>query len=195
MLEKIDKRAAEICAVELTLVISSITASIWYTYVSFKGVFNPFYAAIIFLTKDKWPFPKNIFELQLMWEKARQNSGLFKNVPLEATFTLLIIGVVTFSICILISQKTLPLLMRNYIKARFGSAYYSICTYQQRQKTIKHNREIRKGNKETKTEQEQQLESLRKAERDHYEKWKEYYKSELTLSEWKAKVLVDKENY
>lgn len=199
MLENIDKKAAEICAVEVSLVISAITASVWYTCLSFQGVFNPFYAAAIFLTKiyddGKWPFPENFTEFQAMWEKVIQGSEYLPIQPYAATFILLVIGAGTFYFCLLASQGVVPFLTHSYIKARFGSVYYSVYTFNQKRKVIKHNREIKKHHKKNETEQEQQLESLRKAEREHYEQWKKYNKSELTLSEWKSRVLVDKENY
>lgn len=199
MLDKIDKRATEICAVELTLVISAITASIWYTYVTFKGVFNPFYTAIIWLAESqvngKWAFPKDFTEFQAMWDKTNQASELFTIQPFAAGFLLFIIGAGTLYFCILASQEIIPFLKRYYIKARFGSAYYSDYKFNQKKNAIKANREVLMHRNKHVTEQEQQLESLRKAEREHYEEWKKYNKSELTLSEWKSRVLVDKENH
>lgn len=199
MLQKIDKKAAEICAVELTLVISAITASIGYTYATFKGVFNPFYTAIIWLAESqengKWAFPKDFTEFQAMWDKTSQASELFAIQPFAAGFLLFIIGAGTLYFCILASQEIIPFLTRNYIKARFGSEYYSHYKINQKKDAIKAHTVIKMQRKKNVTEEEQQLESLRKAEREHYEQWKKYNKSELTLSEWKSRVLVDKENH
>lgn len=104
MLNDVDKKLSELIFVNRILAISGWIAIAWYTFSSFKGVYNPLYSLIVW--SIKYTDKPQILTEQLPAMKV-------------------IICMATFCICALIADCIVKLLVKTYARFRFGSAYYS----------------------------------------------------------------------
>jgi len=182
---KVDKKATEVFIVHFVLAMTGLYVSFAYTYLSFYGLFNPYFEFVSTLidTVLKKPgfFPKDIHGLQVMWDQPLQDSIM----PMQ-TFIIggimLFLGVATLLTCLEISEKAREFLVKQYVKMRFGLRYYAIWMFTQKKRALK-------CMKKEKNKNEAVLEPLQKAEQECYQQWKKYHKSSLTFTEWKQKVL------
>lgn len=185
MWEKVNKKAAEIFVVGLMLALFGLYISICYTYLSFYGVFNPIYSLFSMVFSGavgvKDIFPKTIGEYQVLLDKPF-NSWVVPFQPYIIGVVLFGIGVLTFFLCLKLSTAAAKYLLHVYIKVRFGSEYLSFFIFEQR---------LKENVQDKKTEKETQLESLKKAQHEHFKEWKKYHKSQLTYKEWKERFLND----
>ena len=183
MWEKVDKKMAELFVVSLLIAVAGIYASIWYTWMTFHGVFNPIYKLVSlifdFVLSKKVLFPENLAEYQAMLDAPAEKFAI-PFLSFYVGLLLLVIGFLTVICCLRIAREASQYLQHTYIKARFGRDYYSLFLFNER---------LKEKAQDNKTEQEKQLEDLVKVQREHYEKWKKYHKSELTFKEWKERVL------
>lgn len=177
---KVDKKSTEIFIVNCVLAMSGLYISFCYTYLSFYGLFNPFFYIVSFfmdavLNKPGF-FPKDIHGLEVMWNQPLQDSIM----PMQTLIIggiMLVLGVATLLTCLNLMRCVSDFLVKQYVKLRFGFRYYAIWTFVHKKRSLKH------------MKKEAALEPLQKAEKEYYEQWKKYHKSSLTLAEWKQKVL------
>ncbi|EOG1717631.1 hypothetical protein ACK3OH_004519 [Salmonella enterica] len=127
-------------------------------------------------------FPKTYHELFTRLD----NSSLFSN----GFFQLLFMGIVallclyaTFFILFQITGGLTYIIERHYIKYRFGNRF--LRAYEKLANRGKKRSQKIEGKASEK-------ESLDKASYSHYEKWKEYYKSDLSFEDWKIKVMGER---
>lgn len=181
---KVDKKATEIFIVHFVLAMSGLYLTMFYTYLSFYGLFNPYFEIVskvmdTVLNKPGF-FPKDIHGLQVMWDQPLQDSI----IPMQTLIIggiMLVLGVATLLTCLQISEKVREFLVQQYVNFRFGFRYYAIWMFVQKKRSLKYMRK-------KVAKKEAALEPLQKAEKEYYQQWKKYHKSSLTFSEWKQKV-------
>lgn len=186
MKAKLNFKVLEIRIVDVLLTSMVVLGSVYYTSLSFYGVFNPFFyfASLLFNNlNNKQGFPVTLNEYLTYF------NGLDLS-RFEYLFQFGILSIMIFALLCLTFYVTIncagyvsEVIKINYIKYRFGSAFLLAF------KKVLRKRESL-GNMKSRLSGEEQ--SFKDAEYKHYEEWKRFYKSDLTFDEWKSKILRTK---
>ncbi|EGB7013619.1 hypothetical protein H8C17_002582 [Salmonella enterica] len=174
----------EVKTLEFILNMTALVVSAFGTlYSYFGGAYNPIIIALSYLSEkfgnNNIIFPKTYHQFFTEFNKHD-----FFSIE---SYTLFVMGMITmlmlyatFSCIIYVSLKLTSAIERFYIKCRFGGHYLRVYN----RYSLDNHRKLEKMEKK-----KNEKDDLECAAYGHYEKWKEYYKSDLSFKDWQLKVM------
>lgn len=186
MKSKLKYKLLHIRLLDSSLTCIVMLVSIYYSFASLFGVFNPimwFAASIVdSLTGKKGFFPQSIHEYSAWWDRLEFSFPEIMQFFMTGFF-LCVIVYATFHATVTVTGYISEVLERNYIKYIFGTRFLRLYEKMQKRKGKVIARQKYKASEKN---------VLNDASFEHYTKWKTYYKSELSFDEWKIKVMNEK---